>query len=539
MQESGVGHGAQLDELHRLQVQHHRVLRARTVVVPSQDNHLVRRDEGGGLGLDRQREFDGQHAPLVIRHIVLLDRVYPAAALVTAEDVDVGVLEDDSRHGAPLLVEIGNSLPPVHVDRVALAALEHPVDGSAPDRVHEVALVREGVSVPALVETRLLGADLVVGVVHVDGAGDVGEAGVEATRDEDVSVRQPNSHRVGLEGEVVGHLLTRPQVLGEVVIEDEVLVVGVAEEVALGDGLELVVEELEGVLVGELDHGVLELPDLLEHLVGDLGVQAHRAVLELVEGRVEGLVDVEELLLHALDLALVLDLALLQALDLLLDLDEVDLAPLHVLLGLHQEDLLLLVVLLHGLREGVLAVLEHLDHQLQLLVELGERVLLLLLQLLLNLADVVLEDLSLGDGRLDLLLQRILLLHEGVHFLVRLEQVVADLVALVVARHALRADVDLVILAEVLGLLLGVLEAELVDKAFLVLLVPLVLLLHQAWCSHAVQTRTDSSELIQLLLVVNVVQDGEVLDELLDLGREELAAGGAGEDVGGSQVHEA
>ena len=117
------------------------------------------------------------------------------------------------------------------------------------------------------------------------------------------------------------------------------------------------VEELEGVLVRKLDDGILERADLLEHLVRDLGVQTDRAVLELVERRVESLVDADELLLEPLELALVLELRFFQASDLVGKLVEISLTPLHIFLPLHQEDLLLLVVLLDGFGERVLPVL--------------------------------------------------------------------------------------------------------------------------------------------------------------------------------------
>ena len=58
-------------------------------------------------------------------------------------------------------------------------------------------------------------------------------------------------------------------------------------------------------------------------------------MLKLVERGIEGLVDVQEFLLHSLNLRLVLDLALLKSCNLPLDLLEVGLSPLYVLLGLH------------------------------------------------------------------------------------------------------------------------------------------------------------------------------------------------------------
>jgi len=43
------------------------------------------------------------------------------------------------------------------------------------------------------------------------------------------------------------------------------------------------IEKLEGVLVGELHHRVLERSDLLKHLVRYLRIQTNSAMLKLVE----------------------------------------------------------------------------------------------------------------------------------------------------------------------------------------------------------------------------------------------------------------
>lgn len=141
------------------------------------------------------------------------------------------------------------------------------------------------------------------------------------------------------------YLFAGPEVSSEVVLEDQILIVGVTEKVAFGYRLVLVVEELERVLVRELHHRVLQGPDLLEHLVRYLRVQAHRAVLELVERGIESLVDADELLLQSFEFTLVLDLRLFQSSDLVSKLIEIGLPPLHILLALHQENLLLLIML--------------------------------------------------------------------------------------------------------------------------------------------------------------------------------------------------
>lgn len=107
---------------------------------------------------------------------------------------------------------------------------------------------------------------------------------------------------------------------------------------------------------------------MLKHLICNLRIESHCAVLELVEWRIESLVDADELLFEPLELALVLQLRFLQSSDLVGELVKILLPSLHILLAFHQEYLLLLVMLLDCFGEGVLSVFEHFDHELQLLI---------------------------------------------------------------------------------------------------------------------------------------------------------------------------
>jgi len=61
------------------------------------------------------------------------------------------------------------------------------------------------------------------------------------------------------------------------------LIIGITEEIAFCYWLVLMIEKLEGVLVGELHHRVLERSDLLKHLVRYLRIQTNSAMLKLVE----------------------------------------------------------------------------------------------------------------------------------------------------------------------------------------------------------------------------------------------------------------
>lgn len=102
-------------------------------------------------------------------------------------------------------------------------------------------------------------------------------------------------------------------------------------------------------------------------------------MLELVERAIEGLVDGSELVLEPLHLRFVLELRLLHIADLVFQLDKVGLPTLDILLALHQEKFLFFVVLSDGLLQGVFAVFQHLNHELELLVQLGDGVFLFLL----------------------------------------------------------------------------------------------------------------------------------------------------------------
>jgi hypothetical protein len=164
----------------------------------------------------------------------------------------------------------------------------------------------EGMRVSGLHQRGFLCASLVLCIIHEDLPGHVGERGVKPTRDQDAPVIQPDGHRIRLQGQILGYLFLAPQVLIEVVEKDQVLVVRVAEEVNLRNWLELIIEILVGVAVGELYHGVLQTTDALKHGVDDLGVQADGTLLELVEGRVVGTVYPGKLLLQALQLRLIL-----------------------------------------------------------------------------------------------------------------------------------------------------------------------------------------------------------------------------------------
>ena len=112
------------------------------------------------------------------------------------------------------------------------------------------------------------------------------------------------------------------------------------------------------------------------------------------------------------------------------------------------------------------------------------------LKLVLDLGEFFAEDPSLAHARVNLLFQNLRPPLENLHILGL--SFVTDAVAFVVLHDAFRANVDVVVLAEVLSLLVGVLGTELLLGVLFVLL---FLLLR----GH-------------VLLGVEVVENGEVLD---------------------------
>lgn len=94
---------------------------------------------------------------------------------------------------------------------------------------------------------------------------------------------------------------------------------------------------------------------------------------------------------------------------------------------------------------------------------------------------------------------------------------IAYAVALVVGNDALRTDVYVIVFTEVFGLLVGVLWAELFRRSVFIFFLLLG--------GH-------------VLLRVEVVQDREVLNQLLDVRREIVAACWASQDVGSAQIHQ-
>jgi hypothetical protein len=163
----------------------------------------------------------------------------------------------------------------------------------------------------------------------------------------------------------------------------------------------------------------------------------------------------------------------------------------------------------------IFPVLQHFYQEFELFIQLTQGTFLGAFELIRNLFQLVLEHLCFGSGRVYFLQQNLALLEElGLRWNIVL---VADLMALVVTDDALGADVELAIFAEILGFLLRVLQTELL-------------------LAHVV---LDGLLLLQLVLVVvEEVQDGEVLDQLLHIWLEVLPARRTGQYVRSSQIQQ-
>ena len=218
-------HRCQLHKLQGLQVQDHGILCTCAVVVAAQDDNLVRGYQHGGFCFNRERELDEQDCPAVICHVILFDRVNPPIALISTEHVDVAVFEDDCRHCASLLVEFGDALPAIQVDRVAFAALQDPIDRATANRIHVVALMGQSMRVPTLQQAGLLMGGLVNRVVHEDLSGHICEGRVQTACDEYAAVVKANGHRVALQNQIFRDKLLCPAVLRKVVLQNHLGVV--------------------------------------------------------------------------------------------------------------------------------------------------------------------------------------------------------------------------------------------------------------------------------------------------------------------------
>ena len=127
VQEAAIRHRCQFNKRKILQIQDHRILGASTVIVTAQNNDFIAADQRARLSFYRQGELDTHHAPGIIRDIILLDGVDSAGAFVAPAPVDLALLEDDSWHSTPFLVQLCDRLPLIEADAGAFAAIEHAV----------------------------------------------------------------------------------------------------------------------------------------------------------------------------------------------------------------------------------------------------------------------------------------------------------------------------------------------------------------------------------------------------------------------------
>ena len=156
--------------------------------------------------------------------------------------------------------------------------------------------------------------------------------------------------------------------------------------------------------------------------------------------------------------------------------------------------------------EHVFSIFQHFDHQFEFFIQLRESIVLFLLQLLFDFEYVFFKHFCFDEACFNLLLQDILFLNLGVDFVKALTLFICNSMSLVFADYTFGANVYLIILTVVLGLLLWMCKAKLLQLVFLFfLLLSLCLGVHLIVLSNNVHARTYSTEVIHLLLVINVV----------------------------------
>ena len=116
VQETCEGHGCQFYKLQSLHVQYHRIFSASRVIMTTKDDHFVRRDQGGCLCLDGERELYWHDGPVIISHIILLYSIDPSAALVATENVDIAIFEYHGWHRTSFLVQLCYLFPSIKVN---------------------------------------------------------------------------------------------------------------------------------------------------------------------------------------------------------------------------------------------------------------------------------------------------------------------------------------------------------------------------------------------------------------------------------------
>jgi hypothetical protein len=143
---------------------------------------------------------------LVVSNIILLNGVNSAGAFIATENVDIAILKNYRWHGASLLIEVGNSLPPIHVNRVPFAALEHSIYRPSSNRINKVALMRQSMRISALIQLRFLRTHLILSIVHKHTPRHISKTGVKPTSNENIPICKTDAYRVTLKAEVVRDL---------------------------------------------------------------------------------------------------------------------------------------------------------------------------------------------------------------------------------------------------------------------------------------------------------------------------------------------
>lgn len=331
-------------------------------------------------------------------NIVLFDWAHAATSFIPTENVDVRVFENNSRHRTPLLIQISNLFPSVHIDAISFATFQYSIDRPSAYSINIISVIGKCVSISALLELVFFWTFAGLSIIHIYSTTYVGKAWVQPASDQNIIINEPNCNWIWLQNQVLRHFFPTPQILFKFILQYKVLIVGITKEQTFGYGFNFIVEiGQKRIGIWKLNSRVLERPNLLKHLICNLRIQNHRAVLELVERWIKCFVQICEFVAEPVQFRFTLLFAILKTIDFTLDFWKVCFSALNVFLCFQQEDTLLFVMLIYCFCEDVSSIFEHFNHKFEFLVQLGDRVFLFLLQLLLDFLDVFFEDFGFAD----------------------------------------------------------------------------------------------------------------------------------------------
>ena len=219
----------------------------------SQDDDFVWWDKGSGLGFHWYRNSNWKDTPLVVWNIILLNRIDASTSFITTEDVDVWLFKYNCWHGTSILVQICNSFPPIQVDWISFTRVKDSIHRSSSNGIDIVALMSQCMSVSAHVKCRLFYCTFWISIIHIHCTRYVGEARVETTCDQNVSISQSNCSWIWFEDQVWWYFLSCPEISCKIIVQNKIMVIRVTKEIGFLEWFILLIEEFECILIWKLD----------------------------------------------------------------------------------------------------------------------------------------------------------------------------------------------------------------------------------------------------------------------------------------------